>query len=141
MIKQYCVYNEDGKILLSAYGETDDDLSGFELTLQGYFDPNKYYVDVVNKTAIEIPPSPSEDHRFNYKTKQWELYLPIEVVVEKVIWQRGNLLQQSDWTQIPNGPLTQEQQQSWAVYRQQLRDITSQSGYPFNVVWPTPPQG
>jgi hypothetical protein len=55
--------------------------------------------------------------------------------------QRNQLLQQSDWTQIPNGPLTVEQQQAWSDYRQQLRDITSQPGYPFNVVWPTPPQG
>jgi hypothetical protein len=54
---------------------------------------------------------------------------------------RNTLLATSDWTQIPNGPLTAEQQQAWAVYRQELRDITSQSGYPFNVIWPTPPQG
>lgn len=54
---------------------------------------------------------------------------------------RQELLYQSDWTQIPNNPLTAEQQQAWAVYRQELRDITMQPGYPFNVVWPTPPQG
>lgn len=55
--------------------------------------------------------------------------------------QRNLLLISSDWTQIPNNPLTQEQQEAWAVYRQELRDVTSQSGYPFNVIWPTSPQG
>jgi hypothetical protein len=54
---------------------------------------------------------------------------------------RKELLVQSDWTQIANNPLTLEQQQQWATYRQALRDITAQSGYPFNIIWPTPPQG
>lgn len=54
---------------------------------------------------------------------------------------RKELLIQSDWTQIANNPLTLEQQQQWATYRQALRDITAQSGYPFNIIWPTPPQG
>jgi hypothetical protein len=57
-----------------------------------------------------------------------------------VIIQRNALLYESDWTQIPNNPLTPEKQEEWAVYRQQLRDVTSQSGYPFNVVWPTKPE-
>jgi hypothetical protein len=54
---------------------------------------------------------------------------------------RDSLLYESDWTQIPNNPLTEQQQTEWVLYRQQLRDVTSQSGYPFNVVWPTQPQG
>lgn len=35
--------------------------------------------------------------------------------------------------------LTIEQQQELAVYRQALLDITEQSGFPENVVWPTNP--
>ena len=27
----------------------------------------------------------------------------------------------------------------WGVYRQNLRDLTVQVGFPFNIVWPTPP--
>ena len=140
MIKEYCIYDEDGKILSSGIGEMDE-INSNGLMVDAYFDPNKYYIDTAQNVAMEIPERPSEDHRFNYKTKQWELFLPVEAVIEKAIWQRSNLLQQSDWTQIPNNPLTQVQQEVWAVYRQQLRDITSQSGYPFNIVWPTPPQG
>lgn len=52
---------------------------------------------------------------------------------------RDELLYATDWTQIPNNPLTAVTQQEFVVYRQELRDITSQSGYPFNVVYPTPP--
>ena len=48
---------------------------------------------------------------------------------------RNNLLNQSDWTQLPNNPLTSEKQQEWAVYRQQLRDIPETIPY----VFPTAP--
>lgn len=36
--------------------------------------------------------------------------------------------------------LTPEQQQSWATYRRALLDITDQTGFPNNVVWPTKPE-
>lgn len=33
------------------------------------------------------------------------------------------LLYGSDWTQIPNNPLTPEYSAEWAIYRQELRDF------------------
>ena len=36
--------------------------------------------------------------------------------------------------------LTPEQQAAWARYRQDLLDITTQSGFPNTIVWPTKPQ-
>ena len=35
--------------------------------------------------------------------------------------------------------LTAEQQQSWADYRQSLLDISQQSGFPYEVLWPVKP--
>lgn len=35
--------------------------------------------------------------------------------------------------------LTADQQQAWADYRQALLDITSQSGFPHDIVWPNKP--
>jgi len=79
------------------------------------------------------------NYSFSWVSKftQSEQYAIQEASVKST---RDTLLYESDWTQIPNNPLTTEKQQEWAVYRQQLRDITSQSGYPFNVVWPTQPE-
>lgn len=54
--------------------------------------------------------------------------------------QRNQLLKSSDWTQIPDTPFTSEQRQLWTTYRQALRDLPSQTGYPRSIVWPTPPQ-
>lgn len=36
--------------------------------------------------------------------------------------ERNRLLAASDWTQMPDSPLTDEQRAEWAVYRQALRD-------------------
>lgn len=53
---------------------------------------------------------------------------------------RSKKLTFCDWTQLPDAPLTAEKKQEWAFYRQQLRDITSQSGFPWEVIWPTKPE-
>jgi len=50
---------------------------------------------------------------------------------------RNSLLAETDWTQVPDSPVNKK---AWADYRQALRDITSQKGYPLDVVWPEPPE-
>ena len=56
---------------------------------------------------------------------------------EQIRNERNSLLVASDWTQVIDAPVDQT---AWAEYRQALRDITSQEGFPHNVVWPTKPQ-
>jgi hypothetical protein len=46
--------------------------------------------------------------------------------------QRNRLLSESDWTQLADSPADKDK---WAVYRQELRDITTQED-PFSIVWP-----
>lgn len=67
-----------------------------------------------------------------------------EKVREWVLGPRHTRLMTSDWTQTKDAPLTSEQVEKWAVYRQQLRDITDT--YDFETIesaaeieWPTPP--
>jgi hypothetical protein len=50
--------------------------------------------------------------------------------------QRNALLAASDWTQVADAPVDQA---AWAVYRQALRDVTTQAGFPNEVVWPVSP--
>jgi len=49
---------------------------------------------------------------------------------------RTALLAASDWTQVADSPVNKA---AWAVYRQALRDVSSQSSFPNEVVWPTAP--
>ena len=53
--------------------------------------------------------------------------------------QRGELLVASDWTQIDDSPLDNIKKAEWATYRQALRDITIQEGFPWEINWPTKP--
>lgn len=49
---------------------------------------------------------------------------------------RNDLLSESDWTQILDAPVDRT---VWATYRQSLRDITDQPGFPWDVQWPVKP--
>jgi len=51
--------------------------------------------------------------------------------------QRNQLLTQSDWTQGRDIP--EQVSMVWQPYRQALRDITAQSGFPFDITWPAAP--
>jgi hypothetical protein len=51
--------------------------------------------------------------------------------------QRNQLLTQSDWTQLADAPLSPEQRNAWATYRQALRDLPSSFSSPEGVVWPS----
>lgn len=49
---------------------------------------------------------------------------------------RDVILARCDWTQVPDAPVDQA---AWAVYRQQLRDLPSNTTDPRNPAWPSPP--
>jgi hypothetical protein len=49
---------------------------------------------------------------------------------------RTQLLKDSDWTQIADSTADKA---AWATYRQALRDITGQAGFPWTIVWPNDP--
>jgi hypothetical protein len=69
-------------------------------------------------------------------------------LADQVRAQRDGLMNQCDWVvqrhrdQIDTGiptTLTTAQFQAWTTYRQSLRDVTKQSGFPVTVTWPTAP--
>ena len=50
--------------------------------------------------------------------------------------QRNGLLAETDWTQVADAPVNA---QAWADYRQALRDVPQQSGFPGDIEWPSKP--
>ena len=55
------------------------------------------------------------------------------------------ILGTTDWTQLPDSPLTDAKKAEWATYRQQLRDMMSsytdsESNTVENTTFPTPPE-
>ena len=49
---------------------------------------------------------------------------------------RNEKLKACDWTQVADAPVDKA---VWAVYRQALRDVTAQAGFPWAVDWPVAP--
>lgn len=50
--------------------------------------------------------------------------------------ERNRKLAECDWTQTLDSPTDKK---AWAEYRQALRDITKQEGFPYNITWPEEP--
>jgi len=50
---------------------------------------------------------------------------------------RNEKLKESDWTQVIDSPVDQT---VWATYRQALRDVTAQEGFPWTITWPEQPE-
>ena len=110
--------NNDDSIFIAVKQDIDDSIL-----------LNSYY----NFTSKEFTALPSKQHEhciFDYETKNW--VLDNNLLSKSIVSERNNLLYESDWTQLPDAPVDQV---AWATYRQHLRDITSQSGFPTIIDW------
>jgi hypothetical protein len=59
---------------------------------------------------------------------------------EAVRIERNRRLFFSDWTQLPDNNLSADKKSLWLEYRQKLRDISSQPGFPWDTEWPQQPE-
>ena len=55
---------------------------------------------------------------------------------EHIRAERDQLILETDWWALPDRTMTAEQM----AYRQALRDITEQPGFPADITWPTKPE-
>ena len=70
-------------------------------------------------------------------TQGWEVSnLPAEDAGRNIRNQRDGLLSQTDWMALSDVHMSPE----WAVYREALREMPEQAGYPYSVIWPTKPE-
>ena len=53
---------------------------------------------------------------------------------------RNRRLLFSDWTQLPDNALSSDKKLLWTEYRKNLRDISSQQGFPWDIQWPQQPE-
>ena len=65
-----------------------------------------------------------------------EISYRVENQWETIRIQRNELLIECDWTQLADIP--SETKEAWTIYRQALRNITTQSS-PFSITWPVKP--
>jgi hypothetical protein len=130
LIEQHSLSEDSPETLdsqLSDLGYVKVELSEFPDDGYPYIHSKVELVDGVYKTKV---------------TRVREEYIKnqLEYAANMAKTKRNSLLAESDWTQVADVPLTTETKQQWASYRQQLRDITSQEKFPWQIVWPEKPQ-
>jgi hypothetical protein len=50
------------------------------------------------------------------------------------------MLAESDWSMLPDVPMTAGNKALWVEYRRALREIRLQAGFPDNIQWPKSPE-
>lgn len=78
-----------------------------------------------------------------YKIIDGEAVIRTDNVLEILRNKRNELLNQSDWTQVNDSPLSDSKKEEWATYRQALRDLPSTNQSVNNiadVIFPSMPE-
>lgn len=94
--------------------------------------------DSLTQYIVRVEPVPEDQDFIEYQIM--DIVYSDEQLISNANLKRKDLFLQSDWTQLPDVQLTVAQVDAWKVYRQALRDITDQPGYPGTIIWPTIPE-
>jgi hypothetical protein len=91
------------------------------------FDPTRQRAELV--TPEQLPDGTWE--------ARWRVAaIPESEVAGYIRMDRNQRLAECDWTQLADSPVDKA---AWASYRQALRDIPQQAGFPWTFTWPTKP--
>ena len=104
--------------------------------------------DVYVVTPTPVPEYDNKTHKPKQWVAQvngtwlqtWEIQqLPEDHAATNVRAERNRRLTASDWTQLADTPLDPDAKLAWQLYRETLRMVPEQSGFPWNVQWPPEP--
>ena len=90
--------------------------------IEGEFDPALWRVDVSTGEVVG-----------------WTAPVDLDALGRQARAERDQRLSACDWTQLLDADLSEEELVAWRAYRQALRDITGQPGFPEEISWPMPP--
>jgi hypothetical protein len=66
---------------------------------------------------------------------------PAQATTADLAWDRAKkMLAESDWSMLPDVPMTVGEKSGWIAYRKALREIRLQAGFPNNIQWPAKPE-
>ena len=129
MIK-YIIHDDDGNIIscgkMSQQCDQRIDAGHTQVNMDFPDDIENYKFDISTKTIVRIEQTIIDDRETQ---KAWEILRGI----------RASILSKTDWTQVPDVPLTDAKKQEWATYRQTLRDLPANTTDPSSPTWPTQP--
>jgi len=106
-------FGDHGEVEYNDRNEEITDFSQFDAVIND----RKKEIDRISQKALDNEPSEAEKDRAD----------------------RNGILALTDWIVIKYLDIGQPVPQEWSDYRQALRDITDQEGFPGNVNWPEEP--
>ena len=66
---------------------------------------------------------------------------PAQATAADLVWDKAKkMLAESDWSMLPDVPMTTGQKSAWIAYRKALREVRLQAGFPDNIQWPKAPE-
>lgn len=65
--------------------------------------------------------------------------LEVAQLADAVRAERDRRLTDCDWSMLMDAPVTDAQRTAWKAYRQALRDVPTQPGFPDAINWPVAP--
>jgi hypothetical protein len=105
--------------------------------------------DVYPVTVLPIPNFDQQTHYlkasdFYQINGVWHMHydveaLPLSAVEQSMRDKRNQLLMESDWVILRAYEAQTPVPIDWADYRQKLRDIPMQQGFPYSTIWPRKP--
>jgi len=131
MASTITIYNSNTGIILrnvSGLGDITNNVKSGESYIEGIYSTDTHIIvdgTAVTKSSAVI-------------TQQNKTQAQIDLTT-----QRNSFLQSSDWTQVPDSPLSDTKKTEWATYRQALRDLPptySDIENVSEVTWPTIPE-
>lgn len=114
--------------------------------ITGVADWRAQRVDVSTGELVPYqPPAPLETdlQTWAWDAQAWAwVAMPTTAALEAGIRaERDRLLTACDWVRLRSLDLGQPIPPDWLAYRQALRDLPQQTGFPTNVTWPAKPSG
>ena len=90
---------------------------------------------VIIQNGVERDATPEEKAKIDAREAEYAAGANDRAAAD-IRTQRDTKLKESDWTQVADAPVDQA---AWATYRQALRDVPEQEGFPTTVTWPVEP--
>jgi hypothetical protein len=79
----------------------------------------------INENGVLRDMTPEEKAEKQASDNAWQNGGALENALNNLRAERNSLLKNSDWTDLPSSPLTDEKKSEWQTYRTNLRDITN----------------
>jgi hypothetical protein len=118
--------NIDGVTQYHTYGQKQDDVTN----------------EIIYATDMHYFAADADNVETLFESLYTAYTTPIPFSADSLRGQRESLLKNSDWTVMPDSPLSDSKKTEWTTYRQALRDITngvSTEAEALAVTWPTQP--